>query len=227
MVIAEALNRDLFARYLALEFPGRPTAVRFALSNTRKPTASEVADLAVKLKGAGYSVVKAELEEKVGLPLVKDEPEPTPFGGHFSANKQPVSTHPNSGDGKTPVNIDETPVKIAPQGSGGQGDGSGAEGLKRLVEAFSRDLAPAAEEVKALLAGLDAGKDVTAAAASLVSRLPSLLPADPEGAAILADAMAKAAASVPGASAPSPTEKQEDEITQADAERIYEEIMSK
>ena len=65
---------------------------------------------------------------------------------------------------------------------------------------------------KALLADLDAGKDVTDAAKSLVSRLQSLLPTDPEGAAILADAMAKAAATVPVPSAPSPTENLENEV---------------
>ena len=44
--IAEALNRDLFRRYLELEFPGRPMAAKFVLSNEKKQTADEVADLA-------------------------------------------------------------------------------------------------------------------------------------------------------------------------------------
>lgn len=71
--IAEALNRDLFRRYLELEFPGRPMAAKFVLSNEKKQTANEVADLAGKLRTAGYLVDQAVLEEKVGMKLFKEE----------------------------------------------------------------------------------------------------------------------------------------------------------
>ena len=89
---------------------------------------------------------------------------------------------------ETTFKTHETPFKISRSDSDGQGDGSGG---KALLEAFSRDLGPAADEVKALLADLDAGKDVGEAAKSLVSRLPSLLPDDPAMAAVIAEEMAK------------------------------------
>lgn len=45
VAVADALNRHLFRRYLELEFPGRPMAAKFTLSNEKKPTAGEIADL--------------------------------------------------------------------------------------------------------------------------------------------------------------------------------------
>lgn len=79
------------------------------------------------------------------------------------------------------------------------GDGSGAEGLKRLVEGFGDDLAPAAKEVADLLAAIEAGEDAKDRAQKLLERLPSLLPDDPAAAAVLAEEMAKAIASLPAA----------------------------
>ena len=203
--IANALNRSLFRRYLELKFPGRPVAARFELSNETKPTADEIADLAVKLKNAGYVVEQSELEEAVGLGLEKvpETPPQGAFNAPFNMNKA-----------QTPFKNAEKPFKNAPGVSDGQGD---AQALHALLGAFSRDLAPAAEEVKKLLADLDAGNDVTEAAKSLVSRLPSLLPADPEGAVILADAMAKAAA-VSGASRPGEEENKKGNVA---AKREY------
>lgn len=207
--IAEALNRSLFRRYLELEFSGQPVAARFELSNETKPTAEEIADLAVKLKGAGYVVEQRELEEAVGLSLEKvpETPPQGAFNAPFNMNKAP-----------TPFKNAQEPFKNAPGNSDGQGD---AQALKELVGAFSRDLAPAAEEVKKLLADLDAGNDVTEAAKSLVSRLQSLLPADPEGATILADAMAKAAA-VSGASRPGEEENETNSGTSEGARKGWE-----
>ena len=197
--IANALNRSLFRRYLELKFPGRPVAARFELSNETKPTANEIADLAVKLKSAGYVVEQSELEEAVGLSLEKaPETAPqAPFGAQFAAAKA-----------KTPFKNAEKAFKNARGDSDGQGD---ASALKELVGAFSRDLAPAAEEVKALLDAIDAAETgatgilpvaLKEKASALIDRLQSLLPADPEGAAILAEAMAGAFGSVSGASRP-------------------------
>ena len=88
VAVADALNRHLFRRYLELEFPGRPMAAKFTLSNEKKPTAGEIADLAVKIKSAGYTVDQAQLEEKTGLKLVKDEtPAPQPGMGAPFMNK--------------------------------------------------------------------------------------------------------------------------------------------
>lgn len=159
--IAEALNRSLFRRYLELEFHGRPMAARFELSNEAKPTADEIADLAGKLKTAGYTVDQAELEEAVGLKLVKDET-PAPqlgFGAPFM-NKAPAP-RPDARP-----SVDEQPSAI--------------------LKAFAADMSPAGKAVEELLK--DPSKE---AAASLVSRLPSLLPDDQATAAVIAEAMAK------------------------------------
>lgn len=159
--IAEALNRSLFRRYLELEFPGRPMAARFELSNEAKPTADEIADLAGKLKTAGYTVDQAELEEAVGLKLVKDEtPAPQPgFGAPFMNKAQ--APRPDARP-----SVDEQPSAI--------------------LKAFAADMSPAGKAVEELLK--NPSKE---SAASLVSRLPSLLPDDQATAAVIAEAMAK------------------------------------
>ena len=207
--IAEALNRDLFRRYLELEFPGRPMAAKFILSNEKKQTADEVADLAGKLKTAGYLVDQQVLEEKVGLKLVKDET-PAPQHGFDQPfmNKQPAdrpdaspSDRPDARPSEDEQNVD-------------------------LLSAFAADMSAAGKAVAELL------KNPTPdAAASLVSRLPSLMPDDPAMAAVLAEAMAKEFGEASGARPrdPSGTRPLADEkkLTQEDAERIYEEMMSK
>ena len=150
-----------------------------------------LAELGVKLSKADalqrYGRTEAQGDDDA-LELAPNAPQMGLQGGlnGFANEEQP----------KTPFKNAQKPFKNAPGDSDGQGD---AQALKELVGAFSRDLGPAAEEVKKLLADLDAGKDVTESAKSLVSRLPSLLPADPEGAAILAEAMAGAFASVSAA----------------------------
>lgn len=168
--IAEALNRALFRRYLELEFPGRPMAARFELSNETKPTADEIADLAGKLKTAGYTVDQAELEEAVGFKLVKDEtPAPQPGFGQPFLNK---ATEKTKVEGKQ--RTDSTDV-LSPS---------------PILAAFAKDMSPAGKAVQELLNALESGADVKESAASLVSRLPSLLPDDPATAAVIAEAMA-------------------------------------
>ena len=173
--IAEALNRSLFRRYLELEFPGRPMAARFELSNEAKPTADEIADLAGKLKTAGYTVDQAELEEAVGLKLVKDE---TPAPQLPFMNKEVKR-------------LSDSAVKPAT---------TTAEPLNRstaeLLKAFAADMSPAGKAVQELLNALDKGEAASSPlvkekASALLSRLPSLLPDDPATAAVIAEAMAK------------------------------------
>lgn len=159
--IAEALNRSLFRRYLELEFPGRPMAARFELSNETKPTADEIADLAGKLKTAGYTVDQAELEEAVGLKLVKDEtPAPQPGFGQPFLNKAPAP-RPDARP-----SVDEQPSAI--------------------LKAFAADMSPAGKAVEELLK--NPSKE---AAEALLAKLDSLLPEDPATAAVIAEAMAK------------------------------------
>lgn len=169
--IAEALNRSLFRRYLELEFPGRPMAARFELSNEAKPTADEIADLAGKLKTAGYTVDQAELEEAVGLKLVKDEtPAPQPgFGAPFM-NKAPAP-RPDAR-----LSEDEQPADI--------------------LAAFAKDMSPAGKAVAELLKDIENGEAVSSPlvqkkASALLAKLDTLLPEDPAMTAVIAEAMAK------------------------------------
>ena len=208
--IAEALNRDLFRRYLELEFPGRPMAAKFVLSNEKKQTAEEVADLAGKLKTAGYLVDKEQLEEKVGMKLVKDE------GSGIG----------DQGLGIRPFMNKQPPTVPSPSSA------TGAD--KEILAAFAKDMSPAGKAVQELLNALESsaaegGAGVPPAlkekASALLSRLPSLLPEDPAMVAVLAEAMANEF-SIDGR-ARTPAAPQKEEITQADAERIYEEMMKK
>ena len=188
--IAEALNRSLFRRYLELEFPGQPVAARFELSNEAKPTADEIADLAGKLKTAGYTVDQAELEEAVGLKLVKDE---VPGAGCLVPGAQIMNKAPApSAKHQAPSTEHQAPSTD-------------------ILAAFAKDTGPAADAIKELLK--DPSKE---AAEKLLADLDDLMPEDPAMAAILAEAMAKEF----GATT-------KEELTQADAERIYEEMMSK
>ena len=169
--IAEALNRSLFRRYLELEFPGRPMAARFELSNEAKPTADEIADLAGKLKTAGYTVDQAELEEAVGLKLVKDE---TPAPQLPFMNKEVKRLSDSAVKESEPLN----------------------RSTAELLKAFAADMSPAGKAVEELLNALDKGEAASSPlvkekASALLSRLPSLLPDDPATAAVIAEAMAK------------------------------------
>ena len=170
--IAEALNRDLFRRYLELEFPGRPMAATFVLSNEKKATASEVADLAGKLKAAGYLVDQNELEEKVGMKLVKDE---TPMAGAFATAPQLRDASAIFNKRSVSEASDESELKKQ------EDDQPSA-----ILAAFAKDTGPAAKRVEELLK--DPSKE---AAKKLLDDLDSLLQDDPEMAAVLAEAMAK------------------------------------
>ena len=169
--IAEAPNWSLLRRSLGLEFPGRPMAARFELSNEAKPTADEIADLAGKLKTAGYTVDQAELEEAVGLKLVKDE---TPAPQLPFMNKEVKRLSDSAVKEPEPLN----------------------RSTAELLKAFAADMSPAGKAVQELLNALDKGEAASSPlvkekASALLSRLPSLLPDDPATAAVIAEAMAK------------------------------------
>ena len=169
--IANVLNRSLFRKYIEMKFPGRPVCARFELSNETKPTADEIADLAGKLKTAGYTVDQAELEEAVGLKLVKDET-PAPqlgFGAPFM-NKAPAP-RPDARPSD-----DEQPADI--------------------LAAFAKDMSPAGKAVAELLKDIENGEAVSSPlvqkkASALLAKLDTLLPEDPAMTAVIAEAMAK------------------------------------
>ena len=187
--IGSVLNRTLADTILDRAFPGRPHLAYFAFDTEAVPSPGEVFEDAAKAKAAGYLIDKADLEERTGYRLVKDEPPAMgPQMGLQDGLNRPLNVNREPIADKTAFKNGGKAFKNARGDADGQGD---AQALHALLGAFSRDLGPAAEEVKALLDDIDAGKDVTEAAKSLVARLPELMPADPAGAAIIAEEMAK------------------------------------
>ena len=135
-LISDALNRQLFWRFLERKFPGRAPAVEFSIGREREVTASDAADLAVKLHGAGYIVDQAELEEATGFTLEKS-PETPPQGGLLALNK--------GGKGPTALQTNEKALQIARSNPDGQGDPRGEEALvEALSGLFEKSLAEAA-----------------------------------------------------------------------------------
>lgn len=184
--IGSVLNRTLADTILDRAFPGRPHLAYFAFDTEAVPSPGEVFDDATKAKNAGYLIDQADLEERTGYKLVKDEA-PAPQPGAPLFNKAPIETTPRK-----------------------KNSGSDAN----LLEAFAKDSGAAAEAVAKLLENPSPD-----AAAVLLEKLPSLLPEDPALAAVIAEAMAKAFGTIDAT--------RKGEITQEDAERIYEEMMSK
>ena len=73
VVISAALNRDLFIPFLREAFPGEPVMAHFEIGKEDEPSATEAADLAGKLKVAGWLVDQSQLEEQTGFKLERDE----------------------------------------------------------------------------------------------------------------------------------------------------------
>ena len=246
--IAEALNRDLFRRYLELEFPGRPMAAKFVIDNEKKASASEVADLAGKLKTAGYSIDQEELQEAVGFTLVKDELPADRSAGGMNLEQLSSLIYPLKAAGYTiqkptlehatgrkldevqdptaqpaaPIANKEQPT--VPAASSRRGAGNDDQ-PSAILTAFAKDMSPAGKAVAELLK--DPSKE---AAEALLAKLDTLLPEDPASAAVIAEEMAKAFGTVEPKDegmARTPAAPQKEELTQADAEKLYEEIMSK
>ena len=158
-----------------------------------------LAELGVKLSKADalqrYGRTEAQGDDDA-LELAQNVPQMGLQGG--------LNGFANEAQPKTPFKTAGKAFKNAQGDSDGQRD---AKELHALLGAFSRDLGPAAEEVEALLKAIDDAETgatgilpvaLKEKATALIDRLPSLLPADPEGAAILAEAMAGAFNSVSG-----------------------------
>lgn len=207
--IAEALNRSLFRRYLELEFPGRPMAARFELSNETKPTSDEIADLAGKLKTAGYTVDQAELEEAVGLKLSQDKLSGNEAGGGMNLEQLAALIYPLKAagytiqqrqlEGATGLHLEPAADPTAHQPAAPTANKQPAKSQEtedaKLLAAFAKDMSPAGKAVEELLNALDKGEAASSPlvkekASALLSRLPSLLPDDPATAAVIAEAMA-------------------------------------
>ena len=164
VVISEALNRDLFIPFLREAFPGQPVMAHFEIGKEDEPSATEAADLAGKLKVAGWRVDQSQLEEQTGLKLERDE--------GLGIGDQGLGTRP-FGAAK----------KAGPSPSSATGADENAE----LLKAFASDMSEAGKAVAALLEN-----PTKEAASALIERLPDLLKGDMETAAVLEKAMAEA-----------------------------------
>lgn len=171
--IARAVNDAVTSKILARRFPGRPVLAQFAWDTETKRTSREVLEDAGFARNAGLQIDLDQLQELTGYTLSKapETPVQGAFGGLNSA--APSKT--------TPQTV-ENPLQNAPRPADGQG---GPQTPKALLEAFSRDLGPAAEAVKKLL-----DDPTPEAAGKLLEDLPNLIPEDPALAAVIAEAMA-------------------------------------
>ena len=212
--IARAINDGVTARILARLFPGRPALAQFAWDTDEKRTGREVLDDAVLARNAGLAIDLDQLRELTGYQLEKapETPSPSLFPGRNSAGghppHSPIKPQRNQGipDGRarTPAAPTQNAEAAAPSD---------------VLKAFAQDTGAAAAAVKKLLEN-----PTPDGAAALLHDLPSLIPEDPALAAVIAEAMT--AELRPDASA-QPDAEAKGEITQADADRIYEEIMSR
>nr|AIF26381.1 hypothetical protein [uncultured bacterium fosmid pJB16B1] len=202
--VGSVLNRTLADAILDRAFPGRPHLAYFSFDTEAVPSPGEVFDDAAKAKASGYLIDKADLEERTGYRLVKDETAAPALPGMFGnrAARIGVRALPNDGRARAPSRAETSEV----------------------LSAFAADNGPLAEAIKALLN--DPSKE---AAEKLLADLPTLLPDDPALAAVIAEEMAKAFGQVKiegEGRARTPAAPQEG-MTQEDAEKLYEEIMSK
>lgn len=152
VAISAALNRNLFWPFLRAAFPGRPVAARLELGHEDEPTADEAAELAGKIRTAGYRVDQSQLEEATGYKLEREQNAPgmgSPGTGWL----------PNAGvPGGMPLQSPAIPLQNARAPLGGTSVPPGApnastgllepstpgEGETRLARAMQRDLRPAA-----------------------------------------------------------------------------------
>ncbi|MBQ7252905.1 MAG: hypothetical protein IJS32_09960, partial [Kiritimatiellae bacterium] len=187
------------------EFPGEAPLAHFELGREKEPTAAEAAELAAKLRTAGWRVDQSQLEEATGYTLEREEQSAGGFGnlpmlgnkagdlpkiGKGFANDLPVfnrraveplkSTEVEKLKSRHP----STPQPFNPSTAQPQG---GA-----LLRSFATDTSEAAKRLAALLEKADAGEDIAAEARKLAEELPGLMPEEPAMADELAAAMAEA-----------------------------------
>ena len=166
VVISSALNRDLFIPFLREAFPGEPVMAHFEIGKEDEPSATEAADLAGKLKVAGWRVDQSQLEEQTGLKLEMDE--------GLGIGDQGLGERPFGFAKK----VSTVPSASSPTGADENAD---------LLKAFASDMSEAGKAVAELL-----NNPTPEAASALIERLPDLLKGDMETAAVLEKAMAEA-----------------------------------
>ena len=166
--IEQALVEQYDRRALAAVFPGRPALASFALRTKQEKNVGDAVDNISKLSTAGYQVDPKQVEEETGYTVtLKPQPEPQPMGA-FRGRAQ-------------------TPYPPAKQPEGAARRGAAPQNENDILKAFAADMSPAGKAVEELLK--NPSKE---AAEALLAKLDTLLPKDPETAAVIADAMARA-----------------------------------
>lgn len=196
-VSARAINRTVTPRLLARRFPGRPALAMFEFDPDPAPTAKEAFADAAAAKSAGYLVEQSQLEEASGYKLAPDPAQ------QVAAQPQMAQTWPGGypaaqNKAGNPDCAVAKPLQNARSGEDDKRDGhenktrqnASDAVLAKLGKSLAADLSPVADRVAALLALPEAGRPD--AAAKLMADLPGLLPADPQMAAVLEEAVAEA-----------------------------------
>ena len=152
------------------------------------------------LAGLGVRLSKRDALARYGRTEAEDEadalepPQPAQqpgFGGFGGFANEAPPRNPSSGVAK--------PLQNAPRGAGAtEVPKDGETRSAALLRGFAADMGPAAEKIKSLLDGLDAGRDVRDEARRLAGELPDLMADDPAMAAVIEEAMAEAFAAGAG-----------------------------
>ena len=212
--IAGVLNRGLLRPFLRAMFPDEPPAVFFEMGRDAEPTASELLDLAVKAKSAGYTLSQDDLEEGTGYTFKSEaaaQGPGTPENGDFAAG---AAAGEEAGAG-TPLQFDSNPLQNARTGADGKIYAEGAPTpLRGVLGHFSpeaengpetgeaealcagarEDLAAAGEEIRRALEAIARGD--AQEVGRIAAHLPEALPASTHMADALASAMQRAFAGV-------------------------------
>ncbi len=220
--IARAINDAVTVKVLERIFPGKPVLAQFAWDTEVKRTSREVLEDAGYAQNAGLAIDIDQVQELTGYKLTKapETPQPTP---NFGLNAAVPA--------KTALQTALAAFKNARSASDGQVDPSGQtpsqiaknrpSDAAGVLAAFAKDTTPAAKAVQELL------KDVSKEACEkFLADLPKLVPDDPVTATVIADAMAEAMAEEVS-HAEARRGGGAEEITQEQAEKIYEEMMAK
>ena len=221
--VESAMIGQFDRRALAAMFPGRPALASFSLRTKQEKDVGAAVESISKLSTAGYQVDPGQVEAETGYKVTL-KPAADPAQGQFTGVNRSVPA-------KTAFKTDEDAFKNAMSVSDGQGDPSGTppsqiaknrpSDATGVLAAFAKDTTPAAKAVQELLK--DFSKE---ACEKFLADLPGLMPKDPITATVLANATVEAMAEVVKGDGKGEGEDG-GEITQEQAERLYEEIMAK
>lgn len=176
--VATILNRTVSNALLSRAFPGKPHLATFDFETEPPPSASDVFALAAQAMQAGYQVAKEDLEERTGYRLQSVQaPQPLEPGSSSTAGAS-WNLLGNSTTSSTALETQGIVKNKAPDS---------LRRLRRLASALQDELSPAAEALQAFLEA-----PTQAGAQALASKLPDLLEADPESAAILEAELSRA-----------------------------------